>query len=87
MQVPHNITGPETFVGVTLQGFEDRQRVYIMRDDVIDVITAPGVMATSDDVMSDVFSSSCDAGRNSICGVGNASVLSLQLLLYCMCYG
>ena len=50
-----------------------------MRDDVSNAFATPIVMATtSGDVMSDVFSSSCDVGRNSICGVGKGLMLSLE---------
>ena len=57
----------------------------IMRDDVSNVFATPGVMATtSGDVMSDVFSSSCDVGRNSICGVGKLLTLKLKSPIACI---
>ena len=68
---------------LTLQALEDKECVYIMRDDVTvsNAFATPSVMATtSGDVMSDVFSSSCDVGRNSICGVGNGLTLKLRVL-------
>ena len=64
---------------LTLQAIEDKECVYVMRDDVSNAFATPIVMATtSGDVMSDVFSSSCDVGRNSICGVGKGLTLSLK---------
>ena len=68
---------------LTLQAIEDKECEYIMRDDVTvsNAFATPSVMATtSGDVMSDVFSSSCDVGRNSICGVGNGLTLKLRVL-------
>ena len=64
---------------LTLQAIEGKECVCIMRDDVSNAFATPSVMATtSGDVMSDVFSSSCDVGRNSICGVGKGLMLSLE---------
>ena len=66
---------------LTLQAIEGKECVCIMRDDVSNAFATPSVMATtSGDVMSDVFSSSCDVGRNSICGVGKGLTLKLRVL-------